>query len=844
MKRRFVWLIVICVLLSVLVSCGAKEMPDVEKGEEISARFTQDYNQHQFISIDVSVDSVQRNSEEDAEETWGQVVGETETIIITCPYYSKHSYEEGSWSLKQLRFGDAEFEIKVEPITENALEVDVGTVLRSDYCNDALSIDNIVINNRGTDYDLLEETISFTVNVSETDASGWFAVEALYALEGNGWSLTDWHVLDSGITEIFSCSVPQEVACADMLSAYAEQYDDRIDDCVYVTHDCVDASNTAEFVFQVIQQYGYYSQAKTTYLSYSYTLKDGWSSAGQIPSAPGDYVGTWDVIGEWLYEDSHNRIWINIISIDNNQVTYEYDMDYTVPHESGWYGNTEEQFDISSSGPITESMDPVGDHEHAVEIYLDIEDSTNNPSFYFYPYKGLCYSGRIYNADDTYILSYENKDKSLSVLADSKSDWPEESLLLYDEPVVHHVTGLTLSTLEFDYGNKDLDDGDNDDDTVHDDVMYYADDNNKGPASNTYNLYGKYHTLTGTIFQMQGAPLGNSSKARIYGDGTLLYSFDGIAFTEQEYTENFEIDVTGVWELTVEFTGETYRRSVFLATYDAPFIGLAELTAHIRETASQEQVAASESEETPEPEVVPELEETPPQEVEDKESTTQLMLLKTIIESQFGDTVLTTEIQYNDNNEPYKTHCISLSGGYDSDVSYDVDTSSATESCYQETMEGNGDAGSQWYFKNGRVVQRYDFYANGENQWINYEYDESGVLQAASSTASLGGSFVCVFRYDENGELCEYARDETNNWGDKYVNKYTVENIKDASGNLVQRRYYEDGDLAIEQNYQDGRLVETNNIQAEYKTTYEYESITVNESDLPRWYYDSTLLLP
>lgn len=834
MKRQLVWLIMICVLLSILVSCGAKEMTDVDKGEEISARFAQDYNQHQFISIDVSVDSVQRDSEDDAEETWGQVVGETETIIITCPYYSKHSYEEGSWSLKQLRFGDAEIEIKVEPITENDLEADGGTALLFDYCNDALSIDTIVIDDRITDYSALEEKITFTVNVSEPDANGWFSAEATYVLGVEKWEMKDWNVLDSGV-EIIGCSIPQDAACSDMLAFYTDRYDEEIDDCIYLAHNCVAETTSAKFEFQMVQDYGYYSQRKTANLVYDYTLKDGWTAASYTPNAADKYVGAWDVIGEWTYSDSVNSIWVNIISLNENEITYEYEINCQVPYESSWYGLSTEIQKISSDGERTESFRSVDDEDFALRF--PITDSSDSCNLYLYPYKGVTFDGRIWNADDTYILSYSNTEKSAQVEKEVAADWPEKTILLYEEPVIHHTGGLTLSTLEFDYGEKDLDDGETLDGSVHHNVMYYADDENEGAASNTYNLYGKYGTLTGTIFLMQGAPLGNSAKVNIYGDGALLYSFDAIKFTKTYYTEDFTIDVVGVRELTVEFTGEYFRKSVFLASYYEALIGLAELTAFVEEFVSKESVA------TPDESPATLTEPIQEEEISTQDTSAQIKLLKRITESQFGEVVHTTDILYDDNHEPYLSRLTIDQEVIESNISYDAENKSATESCYEETFEGNGYSGSQWIYDDSRIVRQREFYSSGDERWIDYAYDKAGKILSASSTSAIG-DLDCAFSYDEQGELNKYIRCETNIWGDVFSNEYTVENIYDESGNLVQRLYYEDGELAIEQNYRDGYLIETNNIQAEYKTTYEYESITVNESDLPRWYYDSTLLLP
>ena len=80
-----------------------------------------------------------------------------------------------------------------------------------------------------------------------------------------------------------------------------------------------------------------------------------------------------------------------------------------------------------------------------------------------------------------------------------------------------------------------------------------------GKASETYVLNGEYKKLTGTCFiSYSGRLLDFGSNAeygwKIYGDGKLLYELhpQGQGF----YPTDFEVDLTGVLELTVEIANK------------------------------------------------------------------------------------------------------------------------------------------------------------------------------------------------------------------------------------------------------------------------------------------------
>lgn len=733
MKKRYT-LLILCALLAFLAGCGAKNQPpDIDKTGEILERFTSDYSQYDFISTDITEDSVEYNADDGIEESWGQVVGKTETMVITCPYYLKYTNDSGSWNLTQLRLGDAEIEMTVDPVTEDFLETDIGPAILSECCNDNLTLDSIIVDERTMDSSKLEERLRITVNVMEPDANGWFSVEAAYVLGSEQWELKDWNVLDSG-AEVIGCSVPQETAQADMLAFYTERFDEDIYDCKYVTHSCDSELNSATFEFQMVQKFGYYSQQKPARLFYDYSLKDGWIAANYTPNAADVYVGTWDVLGEWTYSDSVNNVWVNIISVDENEITYEYEIDCRVPYEGSWSGESTDVVMITSDGERTDSLREVDDEDFALRF--PITDSPSTCSLYLYPYKGVTFNGRIWNADDTYILSYSDTDKAAQVLKEEHADWPEETISLYDAPIIYHTPGIELSSIKFDYGNKDTDDVESTEETVHHNVMYYADEDNEGAASNTYNLYGNYETLTGTVFLMQGATPGKSAKVQIFGDGTRLYSFDAKVFTENDYIETFTIDVTNVRELTVELTGETYRQSTFLGSYDAALIGLAELTAY-RDSNAEPPASAPASTPTPTPSPAPAASDDPPQasQASPSAANTITQMLLTSVVSDYS----TIEFLYDDNNELIQTVETTQYGDtFTADYSYNEANKCVLSKYWSNGMEGSGYTTNEWFFNDNYEIEKLRTVdASDEISYTYYTYNSQGWVIHARHEAAL-----------------------------------------------------------------------------------------------------------
>lgn len=74
----------------------------------------------------------------------------------------------------------------------------------------------------------------------------------------------------------------------------------------------------------------------------------------------------------------------------------------------------------------------------------------------------------------------------------------------------------------------------------------------------TYRINGQYTKLTGTLFQsyeQRHQSILDPGGISIYGDGELLYSYSPAEGTIGWTPEAFSVDLTGVLELRVEFTG-------------------------------------------------------------------------------------------------------------------------------------------------------------------------------------------------------------------------------------------------------------------------------------------------
>lgn len=74
-----------------------------------------------------------------------------------------------------------------------------------------------------------------------------------------------------------------------------------------------------------------------------------------------------------------------------------------------------------------------------------------------------------------------------------------------------------------------------------------------GEFDNTYLINGQYSAISGTLFQIydeRSTEGERASKLKIYGDGDLLYSAEVRGGVEPV---DFQVDITGVMELRVEF---------------------------------------------------------------------------------------------------------------------------------------------------------------------------------------------------------------------------------------------------------------------------------------------------
>lgn len=79
-----------------------------------------------------------------------------------------------------------------------------------------------------------------------------------------------------------------------------------------------------------------------------------------------------------------------------------------------------------------------------------------------------------------------------------------------------------------------------------------------GEIKRTYQLNGEYSKFTGSqILFFDARQTSRKSEFLVYADGKLIYT--GRVMTGGETTEDFDIDVTGVNELTIQYRGSSSR---------------------------------------------------------------------------------------------------------------------------------------------------------------------------------------------------------------------------------------------------------------------------------------------
>lgn len=167
------------------------------------------------------------------------------------------------------------------------------------------------VEKRQTNEDEKTDYVWIDITAENEECVYYASYTLVYELYNEGWMLEK-------VDRTNRRYLPQvEVDQSEADALVAESYDS----VKFVDKNITDTS--ALFAYTAEKTEGYVVISCSVWVEYSYSLKDGWKLK-EIDDAAKDMK--WDIVGEWYYKQDDDDININILSIDEDTVTFEYDI--------------------------------------------------------------------------------------------------------------------------------------------------------------------------------------------------------------------------------------------------------------------------------------------------------------------------------------------------------------------------------------------------------------------------------------------------------------------------------------------------------------------------------------
>lgn len=250
-----------------------------------------------------------------------------------------------------------------QPKSESDIVADItaNDAFFSDY---GLEVSEYTILSRRTSTERMTDEVEVEVH-SECESFTYESNYVLsYSLYDDGWALDDCQKGETSwaATE----SVPQSEADDIARQHYG-------DDVTFISRD--DSENASDICYSANVSEGYAIVQHAVVLQYYFSPEHGWNY--EISDQPTDSV-TWDILGEWYYDDAGSYLWIDIKSVDDYSMTMEYDLKCS---SFGYHGKTTGNF--TSNGIVTVPYEWIrkGDYQavEPYEITLELPDTGLDP---------------------------------------------------------------------------------------------------------------------------------------------------------------------------------------------------------------------------------------------------------------------------------------------------------------------------------------------------------------------------------------------------------------------------------------------------------------------------------
>lgn len=183
------------------------------------------------------------------------------------------------------------------------------------YSDCGLKINSSTITKRQTNVDSKTDYVWIEVVASNDECTYYAGYELTYVLYNDGWILEDYY------NDSYSYNAKNKVSQAEADEVVAANYESY----EFVSRE--DSDNSSIFTYNVSKTEGYVSTQRVATVEYSFRPRRGW-----YYETSSSYTGaTWNIEGEWYYDDGTNYIWVNVIDVDESSktITVEYEMTYS-----------------------------------------------------------------------------------------------------------------------------------------------------------------------------------------------------------------------------------------------------------------------------------------------------------------------------------------------------------------------------------------------------------------------------------------------------------------------------------------------------------------------------------
>ncbi len=301
---------------------------------------------------------------------------------------------------------------------------------------------------------------------------------------------------------------------------------------------------TISYVYAATRQEGYVTATDTFKVTYRWDAERGWYTSSPVKVTYGKEK--WDVVGTWGYSNSESDITLTIHKITEDEVKYEYDFNYKGPKQ---YSNSMTDYEFKSQRVATAQVWDLGSvyYEKEDGLYFTLCDGAEY--VYITKYGGVSYGGSAWSngiEGKNFFILTKNDDLSYN-RAVSNELFPVVQPL-FNFSVVDRTGGTN-----FDGTSSDANDISGM--TYYETYSYMNKEDPASTSAETFDIYGQYKYISGTVFLGEFAEAGDPGTFKIYGDGKLLYQYNASNFTREDCSEDFLVDVGGVRELTLEMSG-------------------------------------------------------------------------------------------------------------------------------------------------------------------------------------------------------------------------------------------------------------------------------------------------